>query len=219
MFGLFNVLVLLIGSRHESTVLAEVRQAASSRLQSRTAPRQGVRDLQEQPALQGTPALIPVPPAAAGSSSADPVNNSDRQNGYDRPQVDLKKNRAITASLPFDRSCVMLNRLSLSLALIFSGIACIQSATAETLLMQRVQEEKGVPLPARGMSMAQVEQSFGVPATRLDPRGGDAPRHPVINRWVYDRFTVYFERDRVISAVVNRASPTEIGPKGAQSTQ
>jgi len=113
----------------------------------------------------------------------------------------------------------MLNRLSLSLALIFSGIACIQSATAETLLMQRVQEEKGVPLPARGMSMAQVEHSFGVPATRLDPRGGDAPRHPVINRWVYDRFTVYFERDRVISAVVNRASPTEIGPKGAQSTQ
>ena len=41
----------------------------------------------------------------------------------------------------------------------------------------------------------------------------------MINRWVYDRFTVYFEKDRVISAVVNRASPAELGPKRVESTQ
>ena len=74
-------------------------------------------------------------------------------------------------------------------------------------------------MPARGQTMAQVEQRFGAPSNKLQPAGGDAPRHPVINRWVYDRFTVYFERDRVIDAVLNRASPNEIGPKGAVSTQ
>ncbi len=90
---------------------------------------------------------------------------------------------------------------------------------AEKLLMQRVQQENGVALPARGMTMARVEQQYGAPRDKLAPAGGDAPQHPVINRWVYDRFTVYFEKDRVIDAVVNKASPTEIGPKGAPTSQ
>ena len=113
----------------------------------------------------------------------------------------------------------MLNRLSVSLALVCSLAAGIQPASAEKLLMQRVEQERGAALPARGMSMAQVENAYGAPASRLDPRGGDAPLHPVINRWVYDRFTVYFERDRVVSAVVKRASPTEIGPKRVEASQ
>ena len=112
----------------------------------------------------------------------------------------------------------MLNRLSPLVALIVAAGTCAP-ASAETLLMQRVQQERGVSMPARGMSMSQVERDFGTPANRLDPRGGEAPTHPVINRWVYDRFTVYFERDHVISAVVNRATPTELGPKAAPSSQ
>ena len=114
----------------------------------------------------------------------------------------------------------MSNRLySVALGVAVIAAVCSPSAQAETLLMQRVQQERGVPLPARGMTMARVERDFGAPSSKLDPRGGDAPTHPVINRWVYDRFTVYFERDRVIDAVVNRASPNEIGPKGATSNQ
>ena len=113
----------------------------------------------------------------------------------------------------------MLNRLGLSFVVIAVACAGSSSASGETLLMQRVQQERGMALPTRGMSMGQVEQQFGAPANRLDPRGGDAPRHPVINRWVYDRFTVYFERDRVIDAVANRASPTEVGPKNAATSQ
>jgi len=107
----------------------------------------------------------------------------------------------------------MLNRVSVCL-----GIAVLAfSATlgAETLLVERVQQERGVPLPTRGMTMSQVEKQFGTPATKLTPAGGDAPSHPTINRWAYDNFTVYFERDHVISAVVNHASANEIGPKGA----
>jgi hypothetical protein len=112
----------------------------------------------------------------------------------------------------------MSNRLT-SVAIAIALAAGLPSAHAETLLMQRVQQEQGATVPPRGMTMAQVEQRFGAPANKLQPAGGDAPTHPVINRWVYDRFTVYFERDRVINTVLNRASPNEIGPKGAVSNQ
>jgi hypothetical protein len=93
------------------------------------------------------------------------------------------------------------------------------SAYADTLLIQRVKQERGMQLPTRGMSMAQVEREFGAPASKLSPEGGDAPRHPVINRWTYANFTVYFEHTHVIDSVVNRVSADEIGPKGAVSNQ
>lgn len=104
---------------------------------------------------------------------------------------------------------------SLSLA----GLASLSTAQAETLLVQRVLQEHGANVPARGMSMTQVESEFGAPLDKLPPAGGDTPRRPVINRWVYDRYTVYFERDHVIDSVINRASPTEVGPKGTASQQ
>ncbi len=110
----------------------------------------------------------------------------------------------------------MLNRLSFLFGFVALVAFVAPAALAETLLVERVQQERGVAMPARGMTMAQVEQHFGAPASKLAPAGGDAPRHPVINRWSYDRFTVYFERDRVIDSVLNRASATEIGPKGAE---
>ena len=86
---------------------------------------------------------------------------------------------------------------------------------ADVLLMERVQQERG-DLPTRGLSMAQVENRYGVPEAKLVPAGGDTPRHPVINRWEYPNFIVYFERDRVIDSVVKRADPTELGPKGVR---
>lgn len=55
--------------------------------------------------------------------------------------------------------------------------------------------------PSRGMSMAQVEQRYGAPIEKLPAAGGDKPRHPVINRWRYAGYTVYFERNRVIHSV------------------
>ena len=82
---------------------------------------------------------------------------------------------------------------------------------ADTLLIERVQEEPG-NLPRRGMSMAQVEARFGVPSDRLDPRGGQKSDWPTINRWVYPNFTVYFERTKVIDVVMTKADPSEIGP-------
>ncbi len=92
----------------------------------------------------------------------------------------------------------------------FAGGNCVH---ADTLLMQRVQQERGMNAPHRGMSMAEVERRFGAPTSKLSPAGGDTPRHPVIHRWVYPGYIVYFERTHVIDSVANRASPTEVGPK------
>lgn len=64
---------------------------------------------------------------------------------------------------------------------------------------------EGASMPTRGMSMAQVEKRFGAPSEKLSPAGGDAPRHPTINRWRYAGYTVYFERSRVIHSVVDEA--------------
>ena len=114
----------------------------------------------------------------------------------------------------------MFNRL-LTATFCVAAIAAagVPTAHAEKLLMERVQQEKGANLPARGTTMARVEQQYGAPLDKLAPAGGDAPLHPVINRWVYDRFTVYFEKDRVIDAVLNKATPNEIGPKGTTTSQ
>ncbi|HEY4583858.1 MAG TPA: hypothetical protein VIG88_13515 [Lysobacter sp.] len=88
------------------------------------------------------------------------------------------------------------------------------TARAETLLIERVQQERGA-MPARGASAGEVEKRFGAPTDRLDPAGGQKRQWPAIQRWVYPAFTVYFEKGRVIDAVANKAAPTEVGPKPA----
>jgi len=69
----------------------------------------------------------------------------------------------------------------------------------------RAAHEQHGNVPTRGMSMTQVERRFGAPVEKLPPAGGDAPRHPTINRWRYDGYTVYFERNRVIDTVYDDA--------------
>ena len=101
-------------------------------------------------------------------------------------------------------------RFRFALALL-AGIAAAPAA-ADTLLVERVQAEPAAALPARGSTMSDVQARFGEPAARLEPRGGQKAAWPVIHRWTYPAFTVYFERDRVIDAVANRATPGETGP-------
>lgn len=106
-------------------------------------------------------------------------------------------------------------RSHLAVALSILALAMPLAAPAETLLVERVKEESQVTLPARGLSMAEVEARFGAPADRLDPRGGQKRQWPAIHRWTYPQFTVYFEKNKVIDAVLNRADADEIGPKPA----
>ncbi len=99
---------------------------------------------------------------------------------------------------------------ALTLAALMAGAP---AAMADTLLIDRAHEKPAVALPARGESASQVEARFGAPQQKLEPRGGQKRQWPVINRWVYPAFTVYFERQRVIDVVANQAGPEEIGPK------
>lgn len=112
-----------------------------------------------------------------------------------------------------------------SLVLAMAGAASAQTQPSpapdtrvvegDTLLIERVQEENKAAMPARGMTMQQVEARFGAPTDRLDPRGGQKRQWPTINRWTYPNFTVYFEKNKVIDAVANKADAGEVGPKPA----
>lgn len=53
--------------------------------------------------------------------------------------------------------------------------------------------------PARGSTMSQVEARFGAPTTRHAAVGD-----PPITRWDYPQFSVFFEYDKVLHAVIVR---------------
>lgn len=94
-----------------------------------------------------------------------------------------------------------------------AAVAAPPPAThGDNLLIHRVQIEKGMNLPSRGMSMAQVERNYGAPLRRLDPRGGDTRKHPQINRWDYAKFIVYFEHNHVIHSVLNTPAGNNTNP-------
>ena|SRR5664279_622113 len=87
------------------------------------------------------------------------------------------------------------------------SLAAAVSAHADTFdVRKNAQRSDRADMPARGMSMAQVEKRYGAPVDKFPTAGGDAPRHPPINRWRYNGYTVYFERNRVIHSVVDSAA-------------
>lgn len=51
-------------------------------------------------------------------------------------------------------------------------------------------------MPERGSTREAVRERLGEPVRKVAPVGD-----PPISRWVYDRFTVYFEYDRVLHSV------------------
>jgi hypothetical protein len=62
-------------------------------------------------------------------------------------------------------------------------------------------------LPAKGTTMTNVEKKYGAPARKRPTVGGDTPKHPPITRWDYDAFSVFFEHDKVVDAVIPGAPP------------
>jgi hypothetical protein len=108
------------------------------------------------------------------------------------------------------RSRAMKPHPSLLLATVIALAMATGSASADTLLKERAARAKSATLPAGGVTMSEVEGQYGEPTERKDPVG-----KPPITRWIYPAFTVYFENDRVISAVLNKSSELEEGPKPA----
>ena len=89
-------------------------------------------------------------------------------------------------------------------SLILSSFVSLMIAGAPNLYADVVQlpdqtkQTFAFELPGRGMSMTAVEERFGKPLER-----GDEVGDPPISRWVYGEFTVYFEYQFVIHAVLN----------------
>ena len=97
------------------------------------------------------------------------------------------------------------------LTLAFTLTATIHlSAVADVILLRQAIEEtpgnstSGLERPTSGLSMAEVMERFGEPLERR-PSVGDPP----ITRWIYHGYTVYFEHNRAINAVVRRPSAIE----------
>lgn len=93
-------------------------------------------------------------------------------------------------------------------AIVFAMLSSLgmAAATADTLQMTDAEiraamekEHVVLELPVKGMSMGQVERTFGQPAEKL-PAVGEPP----ISRWVYGNYTVYFEHQFVLHSVLNR---------------
>lgn len=102
--------------------------------------------------------------------------------------------------------------ISLSMVVLLAAAAVSTPVRADNLLVNRVQQEQGMDLPTRGMSMDQVEKKYGAPQRKLSPRGGDSAKHPTINRWDYSNFIVYFEKSHVIHAVLNTPAGNNTNP-------
>lgn len=91
----------------------------------------------------------------------------------------------------------------LAAAALASGLAAVTglcaSAGAETVVIDNgiAVKESDVSTPTRGMTMDQVSNKFGAPASKVPAVG-----NPPISRWEYPGFVVYFEREHVIHSVV-----------------
>jgi hypothetical protein len=85
------------------------------------------------------------------------------------------------------------------LAALLCGCVAAGGALADTVVVNdQVQvRETQVERPTRGSTMDEVEKHFGAPLTRHPTVG-----KPPITRWDYSAFSVFFEHDRVIHAVV-----------------
>jgi hypothetical protein len=76
-------------------------------------------------------------------------------------------------------------------------------ASAQNLDMATGDTSTAVPeRPTRGSSMSAVEARFGTPVTKHAAVG-----EPPITRWDYPQFSVFFERDKVLHAVIVHAAP------------
>lgn len=83
----------------------------------------------------------------------------------------------------------------------------LSTAGADTFLLKAIHQAppngpRGIPRPIRGMTMAAVLKRYGAPAKKLPAVG-----KPPMTRWVYKKYTVYFEGRYVIDSVVRYPNP------------
>lgn len=89
-------------------------------------------------------------------------------------------------------------KLNQLLAALVAALIVNSAAVADVLLIEDVERAQTMSLPGNGLSQQQVAQSWGEPLQRYAAVG-----EPPITRWRYNDYSVYFEYDRVISAVLH----------------
>jgi len=82
-------------------------------------------------------------------------------------------------------------------------LAC-QAVYADVLIIDEVRQAESMQLPKNGQDKATVEAKFGTPNEKL-PAVGDPP----ISSWKYDNYSVYFEYDLVLFAVLQPGAVIE----------
>lgn len=91
-------------------------------------------------------------------------------------------------------------------ALLALATCCAPLAMADVLTLPQGSAQSTRPmLPERGQAMSTVQARYGAPTKRHAPVGGNKPQHPPITRWDYADFSVFFEHEHVIDAVVKEA--------------
>ncbi len=105
-----------------------------------------------------------------------------------------------------------MTRMVLTLMVFFSGFLGAAAAGADVLLIEEVRYAERLPVPENGTSMTEVEARFGSPGSKDGPVGD-----PPISQWVYDRWSVYFEYDKVLFTVLHKGEV--IKPAPAQAKQ
>ena len=86
--------------------------------------------------------------------------------------------------------------------LLLLALSAATPALAETLSTETGNPAATGGNPSRGSTMAAVQGRFGEPTQRHATVG-----NPPITRWDYPQFSVYFEHDRVLHAVLVRSAP------------
>lgn len=87
----------------------------------------------------------------------------------------------------------------LLMASLLPGFA--QTVQADVITLPEPEASR-MALPQRGMAQTAVLQQFGEPLRRHAPVGGGQPKQPPITRWDYEGWSVFFEHNIVIDAVV-----------------
>jgi hypothetical protein len=93
-----------------------------------------------------------------------------------------------------------MTRIVLAFMLTFA----FQAISADVLLIEEVRQSDRMELPKNGQDKVTVEAKFGTPLEKL-PAVGDPP----ISSWKYDTYSVYFEHDLVLFAVLHPGAVIE----------
>lgn len=100
-----------------------------------------------------------------------------------------------------------MTRMTLTRVSLFLLLASISLGTpADVLLIEQVRQAGTMNVPTNGMSMNEVEAAFGAPEQKLAAVGD-----PPITKWRYQRWSVYFEYDRVLYTVLHQGEVIDSG--------